>query len=80
MGAGWIDWQEGNDTLGPERGQGVVLSCYVTDLGRIEVRGVPIAEVACAFKPHETDDRATDAGGQFLPLQKNMKTRTILSV
>ena len=51
-----------------------------TFLGRIEVRGVPIAEVACAFKLHEADYRATGAGGQFLPLQKNMKTRTILSV
>lgn len=26
----------------------------VADLGRIEVRGVPIAEVACAFRTHET--------------------------
>ena len=26
----------------------------VAELERIEVRGVPIAEVACAFKPHET--------------------------
>ena len=30
------------------------LGCGVADLGRIEVRRVPIAEVACAFKLHET--------------------------
>ena len=29
------------------------LGCGVADLGQIEVRGVPIAEVACAFKLHE---------------------------
>ena len=30
------------------------LGCGGADLEQIEVRGVPIAEVACAFKLHET--------------------------
>ena len=43
----------------------------VADLERIEVRGVPIAEVACAFKPHETTAQQmqwrNEIVEQFLP-------------
>ena len=43
----------------------------VAELERIEVRGVPIAEVARAFKPHETTAQQMQwrsaAVAQFLP-------------
>ena len=43
----------------------------VAELERIEVRSVPIAEVACAFKPHETTEQQMQwrnaAVAEFLP-------------